>query len=429
MQIPRPLAVAVVSLLAFAARAEEPRPPLPRWAPSIEAGLADAKARGQAFMVALNMDNEAGNQRMLDEVYTSEEFRAASQKCVVAVASLFQHRLLPDAKSGARVCERFGSVTCEQHRAIEDVVRRQWLGRGPKDDVESPRHIFVAPNGKILFQRVWTIEKEDLAALMLRASELCTPERLERWDTLEGRLERAIDPIASVREIALGELIASDDPAVDGKLKETLKSVKDPRIVGSVLAAFAAAGTPERRAIAHDGLTHKDPVVRTMVIHAMGRSGAADHLPLLLARAGKEKETAPRASLYRALGVLGKDDEAAAKAVRKGLGDSDETARANAFAAAAPWAAEKAVKSAARKVLVEGGSQEIRGIAVWLLGLSGDAGLVKTLEEYKSSIGRWDWKLTRAVDAAIAKLSGKDVPNYETYAAWLVQDPALSIAR
>ena len=34
-----------------------------------------------------------------------------------------------------------------------------------------------------------------LAALMKRASELCTADRLAKWDTVDGRLERAADHV------------------------------------------------------------------------------------------------------------------------------------------------------------------------------------------------------------------------------------------
>ena len=213
----------------------------PRWAPSIEKGLEEARERGVALMVALNMDNERGNQGMVDDVYTDPKFLKATEKCVVAIGSLFQHGS-KGGTGGQKICERFGSVTCEQHQAIEKVIRQDWLKRGPDDDVESPRHFFLSPDGTILFQKVWTMRAESLAELMTRASELCTPGRLEKWNTLEARLERATDSAQSVREAALEELIAENDPEIDGKLAELAKKSKDPMVTGSVLASFALAG-------------------------------------------------------------------------------------------------------------------------------------------------------------------------------------------
>lgn len=412
--------VALIGLLALTAAlpaTAQERPSHPRWAPSIEEGLAEAKKRGVAFMVALNMDRERGNQQMVDEVYTSEEFHAAADKCVIAIASMFEH-----SKAGA--CPRFGHVTCEQHRMIEDTVRRDWLGRGPKDDVESPRHFFLAPNGKILFQRVWTMTAKDLSDLMTRASELCTPERLEVWDSLEGRMERAFDPIAAVRDIALAELIAENDPEIDEALAERAKKEKDPDVVGSVMAAYAGADTPERRELAHDALKHKAPEVRMRVALAMRRSGSDEHLKPLLDRVGKEKDEKAKASMCRAIGALGPEDAKVRKALVKALGDKEELVREQAAVAVAPFATDKSVKSALQKILLQGGSQDVRMAAAWALGYCDDEKVKDDLVEYEKSLGRWDWKLRRAVEAAIAKLKGRPTDGYDALPSRFLPDPA-----
>ena len=416
--------IGALALLTAAPATAEDRPPHPRWSPSIAEGLAEAKKRGVAFMVALNMDRERGNQGMVDDVYTSPEFHAAAGTCVIAVASMFEHKLV-SGPGGARVCERFGSVTCEQHRLIEDTVRRDWLGRGPKDDVESPRHFFLAPNGKILFQRVWTMGAKDLAALMTRASELCTPERIAAWDTLEGRMDRAFDPIASVRDIALDELIGENDPEIDALLSERAKKEKDANVVGSVLGAFAKADDPSRRALAHDALKLKAPDARMRVAYTMGESGFEDHLKPLLARVGKEKDPKPKASMLRAIAKLGPEDGKVQQALLKALGDSDDLVREQACVALAPFAKEKPVKAALQKVMLQGGSQDVRGAAAWCLGLSEDSEVKDFLKTFAESLSRRDWRLERAVDLAVNKLSGRGKEGYEKLPDQYFPDPAV----
>src|SRR5581483_1473003 len=88
----------VAALFAGGTAAAQQAGAQPAWAESVEAGLAAAKAKGQALMVALNMDKERGNQQMVDEVYTSAEFHEAAKRCVVAVASLYQHPTKSDGK-------------------------------------------------------------------------------------------------------------------------------------------------------------------------------------------------------------------------------------------------------------------------------------------------------------------------------------------
>ena len=103
-----------LALLALAAGtlAEPGAKELPRWAPTLEQGLAQAKERGVVLMVVLNMDNERGNQGMVDEVYPSPEFHKAAARCVVSIASLGTHKTRRDDATGHKVCSRFGSVTC-----------------------------------------------------------------------------------------------------------------------------------------------------------------------------------------------------------------------------------------------------------------------------------------------------------------------------
>jgi HEAT repeat protein len=398
----------------------------PAWAVSIEAGLADAKAKGQALMVALNMDKERGNQQMVDEVYTSPEFHEAAKHCVVAVASLYQH----PAKRGAngQVCARFGSVTCAQHQAIEKTVRHDWLGRGPKDEVESPRHIFVSPAGKILFQRVWTVDAPTLASLMKRASELCTADRLAKWDTLDGRLERAADPIAAVREAALAELVAANDPAIDERLVKLAKAPGTaPGVAGAVYAAFVGAATPERRKLGQSGLTDKQPDVRVQVAHALEKLAPEESIPALLAQAAREKDDRARGEMYRALGTLGglpKKDPRVEKLLLKAISTSGDGARGHAAVAIAPWAAEPAVKTELKKIILQGDSQDMRSAAIWALGWSEDKTLAPEFAKLREGLTMRDWKVRNALESAGQKLSGANPPGYDDAPLRFLPHPA-----
>lgn len=420
------LTVVFAALSATGSAAAQQAGGQPAWAASIEAGLADAKAKGQALMVALNMDRERGNQQMVDEVYVSPEFHEATKRCVVAVASLFQHPTKREGKGP--VCARFGTVTCSQHQAIEKVVRHDWLKRGPKEDIESPRHIFVSPTGQILFQRVWTMDAPTLAALMTRASQLCTPERLAKWDTLDGRFERASDPIAAVREIALAELVAANDPSIDERLVKLAKaSSTAPGVAGAVYAAFVGAATPERRKLGLAGLSDKLPDVRVQVAHALEALAPEESLPLLLAQAAREKDDRARGEMYRALGVLGvrpQKDPRVEKILLKAISTSGDGARMHAAVAIAPWAAEAAVKTELKKIVVQGDSQNLKSSAIWALGYSQDASLAGEFKKLRDGLTMRDWKVRTALDSAASKLSGQAPDGYDDAPRQFLPHPA-----
>jgi HEAT repeat protein len=416
----------LVAALVPGAPAAAQQARLPAWAATIEAGLAAAKEKKQAFMVALNMDKERGNQEMLDDVYTSAEFLEATKSCVVAVASLFDH----PAKRGAgpAVCPRFGTVTCAQHKAIEKVLRQDWLKRGPKDDIESPRHIFLSPDGKILFQRVWTVDATTLGALMRRASELCTADKLAKWDTVEGRLERAADPIATVRENALAELVAANDPAIDEKLINLAKTTKDAGVAGAVYAAVVAAESPERKKLGQSGLTNRLPEVRLQVAHALEKTGAEEHIAPLLAQAATEKDDRARGEMYRALGVLGgapKKDPKVEKLLLKAIGSSKDGARMHACIAIAPWATEGPVKTELRKLLVQGDSMNLKSAAAWALGYSEDKSVAEEIAKLREGLTYYEWKTRAAYEAAHAKLTGGDPQGYDSAPERTLPHPAV----
>jgi HEAT repeat protein len=420
------LFVLAAVLGAAGVAAAQQAPAQPAWAVSIEAGLADARSKGQALMVALNMDKERGNQQMVDEVYTSAEFHEAAKRCVVAIASLYQHST---RRAGAGpVCARFGTVTCAQHQAIEKVVRHDWLKRGPKDDIESPRHIFVAPSGQILFQRVWTVDAPTLAALMTRASELCTPERLAKWDTVDGRFERATDPIPAIREIAIAELVAANDPAVDDRLLKLAKApATAPGVAGAVYAAFVATATPERRKIGEAGLSSGPPEVHMQVAHALEKLAPEESIPPLLAQAAKEKDDRARGEMYRALGVLGVNptkDARVEKLLLKAISTSGDGARMHAAVAIAPWATENAVKTELKKIVVQGDSQNLRSSAIWALGYSEDKAIAAEFAKIHDGLTFKDWKVRMAIESAQQKLNGQNPDGYDDAPRRFLPHPA-----
>jgi len=111
--------------------------------------------------------------------------------------------------------------------------------------------------------------------------------------------------------------------------------------------------------------------VRLQVAHALEKLPAEESLPPLLAQAVREKDDRARGEMYRALGVLGalpKKDPRVEKLLLKAISSSGDGARAHAAVAIAPWAAEAAVKTELRKIIIQGDSQNLRSAAIWRSG-------------------------------------------------------------
>jgi hypothetical protein len=408
-------------LVAFAAAALAAPPGPPEqlaWAPGLAAAQEDARQRKVPLLVVLNMDGERGNERMLAEVYTASAVRAAAKKCAVTIASLGKHAEVDDPKRGAKACSRFGLVTCDEHRATEKVVREEWLKCGPKDDVDSPRHIFRAPDGRPLFDRVWTLDAEELVKLIDRAVLACAPESLAAWDTTDARLRRAFEPLWCVRTAALKDLLAARDPAVDAKLFELARHTDNGEAAEDIVNAMAFDLTPARGAMIRKLLTAPSAVVRMNVAAQLASQKEKDAFDLLAAAFATEKAADVKCVMLRALAVSGGDPAKTRDFMLKAAKPGDDVVRVHAVVALAPWAKEDAVVDAIRKIPAnEKLPENLRSAAAWTLGLSGRKELV---EELRGVAADRTKILKRAIEAAVAQLSsGADVPNYMYLRAWI----------
>jgi HEAT repeat protein len=375
-----------------------------RWAPSIEAGLADAKAKGLPLMVALNMDRERGNDAMVKSVYTDPAVLAAAGKCICTVACMDAHDPVKDPATGRMVCSKFGSLTCAEHQAVEKIVRIQWLKKKASDDVDSPQHFFLAPDGRRLFHRTWTLEAKELAALMARAGALCAPATLAAWDTLEGRLLRAADPLGPVRAEAIEALAGMKDPAVDGKLADMAKGSPEEGVQCDVLDAFAPAMNPARVALAASLLSAKGPLARMHAAVALEASKTPEALKALSAALGAEKEGQVRAVLYRALAGCSPADPGAKTLVLGGLKEKNPDVLPSVLVALAPWAEDPQVVAPLKAIAFGRDPWMVRAAACWTLGLSGHRELVPALQDIKDdSRGK---RLTSVVQLAVRRLGG-----------------------
>lgn len=405
-------------LVAFATVALAAPPEQLAWAPGLAAAQEDARQRKVPLLVVLNMDDERGNDRMVAEIYTAPEVRAAAKKCAVTIASLGKHSEVDDPKRGCKVCSRFGLVTCDEHRATEKTLREEWLKCGPKDNVDSPRHVFRAPDGRLLFERVWTLEAEELQQLIDRAVLACAPDSLAAWDTTDARLHRAFEPIGCVRSSALKDLLGPKDPVVDAKLFDLARHTDSDEAARDVVRAIAADMTPTRSEGMRKLLAAPAAPVRMQAAAGIAALKEKDAFDVLVAAYGREKSADVKCMMLRALAVSGGDPAKTREIVLKAAKSGEGPVRVHGVVALAPWAKEDAVVDAIRKYPANDKLPEnLRAAAAWTLGLSGRKEIaqdLKPLTEEKTEI------LKRAAQAAIARLTtGSEDPNYMYLRAWV----------
>jgi hypothetical protein len=416
MRVWRCTAGVVLAATAVAVRAAPPEQ-LP-WVGGLAAAFDEAKRRKAIVMVVLNMDGERGNDRMLAEVYTAAAVREAAKKVVPTPASLSKHAEVDDAKGACRVCSRFGRIPCADHCATEEVVRRDWLKRGPKDDVESPRHMFLTPEGKLLFERVWTIEPDELVQLIDRAAR-CDEKALATWDTTEARLARVADPVRCVRRFAVRDLLAARDATMDEKLAEAVRKSDKDDVVRDVLSMMGADANLARIDLIRKLLAApSDAARREAAAAAVAAQKGRETFDALVAAIAREKHVETKCVLVRALAVAGGDPAATRDHLLHAVKSGEPAVRPHAAVALAPWARDDAVVDALRKVPANDKlTENLRAAAAWTLGLSGRKELLPELR----AIAEERMKLLdRVVKAAAARLaSDVEDPRFLELRAWI----------
>lgn len=387
------------------------------WAPGLPAALEQAKARKVPLLVVVNMDAERGNDAMVAEVYTAAAVREACKRCVTTIASLGKHAAL-DA-GGRSVCSRFGSVTCAEHQATEKVVREDWLKRKPEETVDSPRHMFLTPEGRLLFERVWTLDAEELTKLIDRAVRACAPESLAAWDTTPARLARVAEPLACVRAEALRALLAMKDAAVDAQLLDLVRKSDKEDLVRDVLSGMSAELSIARGDGIRKLLAAPSAAARAGAVAAIARLKAADAFDTFCGALAKEKNLEVKCVLVRALAVCGGEPAKARDTLLKHAKSGDPVVRVHAVVALAPWAAEGVVFEALRKMPGNDKLPEhLRAAACWMLGLSGRAEAGAELEAAAESRAE---VLKHAATRARARLQpgAPPDPNYLHLRGWI----------
>lgn len=395
--------------------ADAPPAPVLPWAHGIAAGQAEAKARNVPLLVILVLEGEPGNEAMLAEVHTLPAVREAMKKCVVTIASIKRHAGVADA-AGRSICSRFGGVTCDEHCGAEETVRRDWLKKGPKDDIFCPRHIFRGPDGRLLFERVQTLDAVELVKLIERAVAYSTPESLASWDTVPARLKRATDVARCVRLAALADLLAPKDVALDAQVFDLIRKCEIGEIAEDLIWGVASEMTPTRADGLRKLLTAPSPKARMHAAAAVLRDKGTATWDALAAAAAKEKRGDVLGVLLRALPLAGGDAAKTRDLLLKFAKSGEAEGRAHAITALAQWATEDVVVDAVRKLPAnEKAPEAVRMAASWLVGLSGRKELaadLKPVEEERSE------NLKRVAAAAARRLGGEEDAGYHQMTWW-----------
>ena len=376
------------------------------WMRTFDAAFAEAERRGVPVMIAFNMDNEWANDLIASDYYRDPQIIERSRQMVCLIASVFDHGGREVAGQGRHDCDRFGRVTCSEHRDVDIAVREKYL-RSKK--VIAPQHIFCSPEGELLIRREWHLEKADLMKLMDRSIAAVKRRSTGGAElTLEVLLDRYKKaPDAAARDWILSDAMFSGNDQLAKRFLDTLlrsaSSSEDDMIV--LMDALRYAGHPAGVPTALAGLAHAADDVRSHAAVALEVIASSEATGDLLKRLPAEPSERVRKNLLRALGACANEENRIAKVLMARARKGGTLERANALIALSGFPENKRVATLLEKTLTEGDNGQIRGSAAWSLGLIAPDGARALLARQREQES--DPLAVRAIDQAIEQIDGK----------------------
>ncbi len=327
------------------------------WRVDLQKTQEAAAASKSVVFIAVNMDGERANDRLVQETYADQTIQELSERTLNLVASNFEHG------SSDKPCSRFKTVTCEEHRHVDGDVRSKILSPDARGFVVAPQHVFLGPDGKVILSVPYDLKTAELEWCFVHALRSVDP------DLKIGLSSGARPPkrlmMGSVYSLESEEAAEQQAPLTREAALELIKDLKKGKFKGgdlvSAVRRLAMADEPEAREYCLQqlrkvpgrsggklggGAQHKDvrpthlhwigahspssywevmvefiddndPEMRAEAIVALEQLGDKHSLKALVARLRKEKEERLQKNILRAIGTCAADDKTARKTLLK----------------------------------------------------------------------------------------------------------------
>ncbi len=403
------------------------------WQTSWEKTFERAAAEKKLVFLAVNMDGERANDRLVEKVYRDKLVLDLAGRTLNLVASATEHAGIE------KPCPRFDGVRCQDHRRIDAAARKEVLKADAQGLVVAPQHVFLAPDGKVVLsvpyeidagELVWcfvsALQKLDPATAPPMPASARMPKRVIVGGTYdpsgEGQGGSLVPPttkevqellsyikkggMGEERMAALRRLVLSDDPDAVAFIGQELKSSgyggggaggaggkgggagggAGGRGAGGdqrhllILRAIGMLAPPAYWEMVSEFLDNNDEGLRREAAVALEQLAAREAVPALTKALNAEKEPGHQKDLLRALGACGAADaKTRALLVKRAKSDKQSLVRANAYLALAWSASDPDVRALLRATLEKGDDLD-RAAAALAVGIARDPAWITILE-------------------------------------------------
>lgn len=409
------------------------------WQPALEGALERAATEKKLVFLAVNMDGERANDRMVEKVYTDKTVIELSTHALNVIASAAEHA------GGDKSCPRFHGIRCMDHRRSDSAARKELLKADLQGMVVAPQHVFLGPDGKVILSVPYEISAAELewcfaTALQKAAPDLKTPmppqARMPRRVILGGVFDPSNGEAGAappthkeveelIKELRKGRadkdavtmmlrLLLTDDPAAMEFVELELKSSggmgggrgggggggggrgggggAGPGAPGAagrdgggkhqrILHAIGDLSPAAYWQMTAEFLGDNDVQLRSEAAVALEQLGAADALKELQTALAKEQNPLVQGRILRALGSCGAADaRVKSQLVKRARTEKNEKLRAAAVAALGWLDADAEVKELLEGLLAKGTEAE-RTAAIGAMAITRSAAWKPLLEK------------------------------------------------
>jgi HEAT repeat protein len=427
-----------------------------QWQTSFEKTLERAAAEKKVVFLAVNMDGEKANERMLEKVYTDKGVLELSKSTLNLVASTGEHAA-PD-----KPCPKFPGLYCLDHKKTDVAALAEILKTDAQGLTVAPQNVFIGPDGKVILSVPYEINAHELTWCFVTALskndptlKLAMPEdaRMPRRLVLGGvndpknslaganvapTKKELTELIKTLRKGTLEQSERVEEvPGEEMHDPEALDFVQDEMRSGGAGGggggggggrggggggARGGGGTEKHKMILHaigvfspvaywklaaDALEDHDASIRAEAAVALEQLAAPEAAKVIQTLLTKEEDPAVEKEMLRALGASGAaDPKVRALLVKRAKSEKNELLRLNAILALGSCDAEPEVKETL-KTLLDKGTDKERTAVVCAMALSRDDTWAPIVEAATKDTK--DEALAKAAKTALTILKGGEL--------------------
>lgn len=433
-----------------------PTPPAAeiQWQASFEKTLEKSAAEKKVVFLAVNMDGEKANERMLERVYAEKSIIELSQSTLNLIASAAEHA------AADKLCPKFRGMFCLDHRRTDTAARKEVLKADDDGLVIAPQNVFIGPDGKVILSVPYEISASELEWCFVTALSKADPgakvampagARMPRRVVIGGVYDPknvaggSVQPLtkkelvelikelrkgtlkAEERVMAVRRLLTSDDPEALDFIQDEMRSGGaggggrggggGGRFGGGggggetkhklILHAIGVISPPAYWQIVAQSLEDHEVELRTEAAVALEQLAAPESLKVIQTALQKEEDPAVQKELLRALGTTGAADQRVrALLVKRAKTDKNELLRLNSILALGSVDTDADVKETL-KTMLEKGTDKERTASVCAMALTRAEGWIATVEAATKDTK--DENLAKAAKAALDVLKGGEL--------------------